>query len=275
MRKFKKIVVNLQRNSLWISLHYKNWKKYKSTLINYLQKPQKQGPSFLDDPWGPAWHFLVSRLWFCILSYIFVNLLFTDWCIFFFHVNSKITETGVSGNWSFIQLSSSEKSGSNFGGILNSCVFEKLFKGVAVQQVGTVISQLQCDFQTFLKVSFFLTFHFFWVSHFLLDGFQRSEAFLVFDFLWDLLLVSFIVFGLWILPGWGFLLFDGFGFRGRLSFAGFLQILAQRNDVLIELTRVYHPFVVLPIDMFPVVGKFLLAQLAVVIIGGFVFDSLK
>ena len=72
----------------------------------------------------------------------------------------------------------------------------------------------------------------------------------------------------------GFLLFYGFGLAWEISFVYFLKVIAQSDDVLVELTRVYHPFVVLPIDVFPVVRKILLTQLAVVVVGGLVLWSL-
>jgi hypothetical protein len=50
---------------------------------------------------------------------------------------------------------------------------------------------------------------------------------------------------------------------------------AESHDVFVELTRVYHPFVVLVIDVFPIVGKILIAELAVFAIGWLVLRCLK
>lgn len=157
---------------------------------------------------------------------------------------------------------------------LCSCVFAELFESVAAQQVCAVVIKVQGYFQALLQPPSLLAPQLRFLNMIFYLLFNRPQAFFVFDWLWNLLFVSFIVFRFGVLPRTGFLLLNWLGFWDNLSFVSLLHSFAQSHDVPVEPARVYHAFVIFTIYMIPVVFEIFLAQLAIVIIGRLVFWSL-
>lgn len=72
-----------------------------------------------------------------------------------------------------------------------------------------------------------------------------------------------------------FLLLNFFSLARVLGERGLLEKGTETDNVFIKFAGVDHPFVVFAIDMIPVVGKALVTELAVLVVGGLVLKVLN